>query len=152
MNQFLQDFIQHPEEAERRKTHIIIITTTTCTAEARRAPYLPLMLKFFPSIRCLREGCRENAGMTASKSASKPATSTLTHHREAIFPHHQSKNLQGSHSGDRKPVRRKQKPRYVASVVPLSVGNPILLAKGKKALLLYPAKWFQAVKLHPARQ
>lgn len=75
MNQFLQDFIQQPEEAERRKTHIIIIIITTiCTAEAGRAPYLPLMLKFFPSIRCLREGCRENAGMTASKSASKPAT------------------------------------------------------------------------------
>lgn len=42
--------------------------------------YLPLMLKFFPSIRCLREGCRENAGMTASKSASKPAAQhTYTH-------------------------------------------------------------------------
>lgn len=77
MNQFLQDFIQHPEEAERRgKTYIII--TTICTGEAPRGPYLPLMLKFFPNIRCLREGCREKAGMTASKSASKPATSTLT--------------------------------------------------------------------------
>lgn len=74
MNQFLQDFIQQPEEAERRAKTYISIITTICTGEAPRGAYLPLMLKFFPSIRCLREGCRENAGITASKSASKPAT------------------------------------------------------------------------------
>lgn len=80
MNQFLQNFIQHPEEAERRGKTFIIIFITICPADSLRGPYLPLMLKFFPSIRCLREGCLENAGMTASKSASKPArTHTHTH-------------------------------------------------------------------------
>lgn len=43
-----------------------------CFRRRRRGTYLPLMLKFFPNIRYLREGCRENAGMTANKSASKP--------------------------------------------------------------------------------
>lgn len=80
MNQFLQNFIQQPEEAERRGKTFIIIFTTICTADSLRGLYLPLMLKFFPSIRCLREGCLENAGTTASKSASKPAHAhTHTH-------------------------------------------------------------------------
>lgn len=78
MNQFLQNFIQHPEGAERRGKHSSLVSSspTICTAGSPRGPYLPLMLKFFPSIRCLREGCLENAGMTASKSASRPADNT----------------------------------------------------------------------------
>lgn len=60
------------QREEEKKTSIIILGTI-CMAHSLPAPYLPLMLKFFPSIRCLREGCLENAGMTASKSASKPA-------------------------------------------------------------------------------
>lgn len=80
MNQFLQNFIQHPEGAERRGKHSSLVSSspTICTAGSPRGPYLPLMLKFFPSIRCLREGCLENAGMTASKSASRPADNTHT--------------------------------------------------------------------------
>ncbi len=38
--------------------------------------YLPLMLKFLPSSRCLREGCLEKAGMTQRRSASSPKMNT----------------------------------------------------------------------------
>lgn len=81
MNQFLQNFIQHPEEAERRGKHSSLVSSSppSVLLVSPRGPYLPLMLKFFPSIRCLREGCLEKAGMTASKSASKPAHNTQTH-------------------------------------------------------------------------
>lgn len=37
-----------------------------------RNKYLPLMLKFLPSSRCLRDGCLEKAGMTQRRSASSP--------------------------------------------------------------------------------
>lgn len=85
MNQFLQNFIQHPEGAERERErkknilhhfhccHPLHHVITSPAPLPPDTPYLPLMLKFFPSIRCLTEGCLANAGRTDSKSASKPA-------------------------------------------------------------------------------
>lgn len=100
MNQFLQNFIQHPEGAERergRKTSFITFTVVILSTMSSPplppplppppdTPYLPLMLKFFPSIRCLTEGCLANAGRTDSKSASKPAR---THKQTSIEVHMQ---------------------------------------------------------------
>ena len=81
MNYFLQYVVQHPAEAERNRENIrhqnqSLALLPSVLPVSPRGPYLPLMLKFFPSIRCLREGCLENAGMTASKSASKPVNNT----------------------------------------------------------------------------
>lgn len=92
MNQFLQNFIQHPEGAEREgeeEKHPSSLSLLSSSAPCHHppdTPYLPLMLKFFPSIRCLTEGCLANAGRTDSKSASKPAG---THKQTSIEVHMQ---------------------------------------------------------------